>query len=89
MHQAKRLYNDDHENFHMVCFNAKVAAQEVMFPGDDSFSTLINNMAFLEKSPFWLNYAIDKIEKIYNEAYPISNQADIIPFPTFVQGGAQ
>jgi len=95
MQMAKRLYNDGHKNFRTVCYIARITAQKVAVPTDDSFFALIDNMASLKKSPFWLNYAIDEIEKVYNEAYFLSNRADssnqgdVIPFPMSVQGGAK
>lgn len=84
--QAARLHNEGREEFRQVCHVACLSAQMVVVPDDNSFFTLIDNMASLKKSSFWLNHAIGQIEEIYNKAYLVHDQADVIPFPA-VQGG--
>lgn len=81
------LHDDGHEDFRMVCFTARICAQDLAFPRDNSFFALINNMEFIEKSSFKLEYATGQIEEIYNKAYSISAKvdpsqlADVIQFP--------
>ncbi len=95
MQMAKRLHNDGHKNFRRVYSIARITAQEVAFPRDNSFFALIDNMELIKNSSFEFNFAIDKIEEIYNEAYSLSIQedhsplADVIPFPMSVKGGAK
>ncbi|WP_321493955.1 hypothetical protein [uncultured Desulfobacter sp.] len=85
--QAKRLHDDGHEDFRMVCATARACAQHLAFPRDNSFFALINNMKFIEKSFFELEHATGQIEEIYNKAYSISAKvdpsqlADVIQFP--------
>ena len=95
MQMAKRLHKDGHKGFGRVCFSARLSAQEIAFPRDETFFALISNMELLKQSPFWLDYTINKIEEIYYEAYPIPtldksfHLADIIPFPMSVQKGGK
>lgn len=87
LQQAKRLHDDGREEFGEVCFIARLGAQNLAFPRNNSFFALIDNMRFIEKSFFEFNYAIEQIEDVYNKAYSISERtgshqlADVIPFP--------
>lgn len=95
LQKATRLHNDGHEGFNMVCCAARLGAQNLAFPRENSFFALIDNMKFIEKSSFEFNYAIEEIQKIYNEAYSISERvdpsqlADVIPFPKSKKEAAQ
>lgn len=84
--QATRLHDEDRKEFHLVCNVARICAQSLSFPRDNSLFALIENMELIKTSSFEFNHAIDEIGKIYNEAYPVPDPADVIPFPV-AQGG--
>lgn len=86
MQNVINLYNNGHEDFRIVCSIARIAAQGVAFPDDNSIFAFKENMAYLERAPFWRDYAIGQIEKVCNGIYFRSSQedsshlADVIPF---------
>ena len=87
MEKVVRFYDNGHEDFSLVCSIARSTAQSVAFPRDNSIFALIENMTYLERDPFWRDYAICEIEKVCEGTYFCDPQgdsthlADIILFP--------